>query len=105
MSELTEGSKNGMYGKKHTAESKQKMSINSKGKNAGKKNGMYGKSGNQALNGKHIEMYDENWNLIQVFNAKTAVLQFLNMKGHTQLDKAIKNQTLYKGYYWKQIEK
>ena len=105
MSELTKGSKNGMYGKKHTEESKQKMSINSKGKNAGKKNGMYGKSGNQALNGKPIEMYDENWNLIQVFNAKTAVLQFLNMKGHTQLDKAIKNQTLYKGYYWKQIEK
>ena len=81
------------------------MSINSKGKTLGKKNGMYGKSGNKALNGKRIEMYDESWNLIQTFNAKTAVLQFLNMKGHTQLDKAIKNQTLYKGYYWKQIEK
>ena len=105
MSQITSGSNNGMYGKKHTEESKQKMSINSKGKTAGEKNGMYGKSGNKALNGKQIEMYDENWNLIQVFNAKTAVLQFLGMKGHTQLDKAIKNQTLYKGYYWKQIEK
>ena len=71
----------------------------------GSNNGMYGKSGNKALNGKRIEMYDANWNLIQTFNAKTAVLQFLGMKGHTQLDKAIKNQTLYKGYYWKQIEK
>ena len=105
MSKITSGSNNGMYCKKHTEESKQKMSINSKGKTAGEKNGMYGKSGNKALNGKQIEMYDENWNLIQVFNAKTAVLQFLGMKGHTQLDKAIKNQTLYKGYYWKQIEK
>lgn len=105
MSEKTKGSNNGMYGKKHTEESKQKMSVNSKGKTAGEKNGMYGKSGNQALNGKRIEMYDENWNLVQTFNAKTAVLQFLGMKGHTQLDKAIKNQTLYKGYYWKQIEK
>ena len=105
MSKITSGSNNGMYGKKHTEEAKQKMSINSKGKTAGEKNGMYGKSGNSALNGKRIEMYDENWNLIQVFNAKTAVLQFLGMKGHTQLDKAIKNQTLYKGYYWKQIEK
>lgn len=105
MSQITSGSNNGMYGKKHTEESKQKMSINSKGKTAGDKNGMYGKSGNNALNGKRIEMYDENWNLIQVFNAKTAVLQFLGMKGHTQLDKAIKNQTLYKGYYWKQVEK
>lgn len=105
MSKITSGSNNGMYGKKHTEESKQKMSINSKGKTAGEKNGMYGKSGDNALNGKRIEMYDESWNLIQVFNAKTAVLQFLGMKGHTQLDKAIKNQTLYKGYYWKQIEK
>ena len=105
ISKITSGSNNGMYGKKHTEEAKQKMSINSKGKTAGEKNGMYGKSGNSALNGKRIEMYDENWNLIQVFNAKTAVLQFLGMKGHTQLDKAIKNQTLYKGYYWKQIEK
>ena len=33
MSQLTSGSNNGMYGKKHTEESKQKMSINSKGKN------------------------------------------------------------------------
>jgi hypothetical protein len=105
MSQITSGSNNGMYGKRHTEESKQKMSINSKGKTAGNKNGMYGKSGNNALNGKQIEMYDENWNLIQTFNAKTAVLKFLGMKGHTQLDKAIKNQTLYKGYYWKQIEK
>lgn len=105
MSKLTSGTNNGMYGKKHTEESKQKMSVNSKGKTAGNKNGMYGKSGNNALNGKRIEMYDENWNFIQTFNAKTAVLQFLGMKGHTQLDKAIKNQTLYKGYYWKQVEK
>ena len=105
MSQITSGSNNGMYGKKHTEESKQKMSINSKGKTAGEKNGMYGKSGNNALNGKKIEMYDENWILIQTFNAKTAVLQFLGLKGHAQLDKAIKNQTLYKGYYWKQVEK
>ena len=105
MSQISSGSNNGMYGKKHTEASKQKMSINSKGKTVGEKNGMYGRSGNSALNGKKIEMYDENWNLIQTFNAKTAVLQFLGLKGHTQLDKAIKNQTLYKNYYWKQIEK
>ena len=63
-----------MYGKKHTKESKQKMSINSKGKTSGEKNGMYGKSGDKAINGKKIEMYDENYNLIKIFNAKTAVL-------------------------------
>ena len=105
MSELTTGSNNGMYGKKHSEESKRKMSENSKGKTSGEKNGMYGKSGNNAINGKQIKMYDENHNLIQTLKAKTAVLQFLGLKGHTQLDKAIKNKTLYKGYYWKQIEK
>lgn len=105
MSKLTSGENNGMYGKRHTEESKKKMSINSIGKTAGEKNGMYGKKGNLALNGKKIEMYDENWNLLKTFNAKTAVLDFLDLKGHTQLDKAIKNSTLYKGYYWKQIKK
>lgn len=105
MSQLTKGEKNGMYGKHHTNESKEKMSINSKGKTAGDKNGMHGKKGNNAINGKKIGMYDENDQLIQIFNAKTAVLQFLGLKGHGQLDKAIKEQTLYKGYYWKQIKK
>ena len=81
------------------------MSINSIGKTSGEKNGMYGKKGDKAINGKHIEMYDKDWKLIKTFNAKTAVLQFLNLKGHTQLDKAIKENTLYKGYYWKQIDK
>ena len=83
MSQLTSGKNNGMYGKKHTEEAKQKMSINSKGKTAGEKNGMYGKSGDKALNGKHIEMYDGDWNYIKTFKAKTAVLQFLGLKGHT----------------------
>lgn len=104
MSQLTSGSNNGMYGKKHTEESKQKMSINSKGKNIGEKNGMYGKSKNNAINGKRIAMYDESHSLIQIFNAKTAVLDYLNIKGHTQLNKAIKEHTLYKGYYWELVQ-
>ena len=105
MSFLTKGEKNGMYGKRHSEESKKKMSENRKGKTVGENNGMYGKKGNNAINGKKIEMYDENYNLIQTFNAKTAVLNFLGLKGHTQLDKAIKEGTLYKGYYWKQVKK
>ena len=105
LSELNRGKNNGMYGKHHTIESKQKMSINSIGKTLGDKNGMYGKKGNKAINGKRIAMYDINNNLIQIFNAKTAVLDFLGLKGHTQLDKAIKENILYKGYYWKQINK
>ena len=103
MSIATSGKKNGMYGKHHTEESKKKMSENSKGKTAGEKNGMYGKSKDKALNGKKIAMYDKNMNLIRIFNAKTAVLEFLQMKGHIGLDKAIKEKTLYKGYYWKNL--
>lgn len=105
MSKLTSGKKNGMYGKYHSEESKMKMSVNRKGKTLGEKNGMYGKKGNNAINGKHIAMYDEQENLIQIFNSKTAVLEFLGLKGHAQLDKAIKNYTLYKNYFWKQVDK
>lgn len=105
MSDRMAGEKNGMYGKKHSEESKKLMSEHSIGKTLGEKNGMYGKKGEKALNGKNIAMYNEQWELIKIFPAKTAVLEFLGMKGHTQLDKAIKNQTLYKGYYWKQVAK
>lgn len=100
MSKAVSGEKNGMYGKHHTEESKRKMSENSKGKTSGEKNGMYGKKGQLALNGKKIDMLDENGNIIQTFNAKTAVLEYLNLKGHSGLDKAIKEGTQYKGYYW-----
>jgi group I intron endonuclease len=105
MSEACRGEKNGMYGRHHTEEAKKKMSEHSKGLVAGEKNGMYGKSKDKALNGKWVEMYDENHNYIKTFKAKTAVLDFLQLKGHTDLDKAIKNGTLYKGYYWKQVPK
>ena len=104
MSKATSGEKNGMYGRHHTEESKKKMSKNSIGKTAGEKNGMYGKKGQAALNGKKIEMLDATGKVLQLFNAKTAVLEFLGMKGHTQLDKAIKDGTEYKGYYWRKYE-
>lgn len=102
MSEVTKGKNNGMYGKHHSEESKRKMSENSKGKTSGEKNGMFGKKGDKALNGKKVYMYDENHKLLRTFNAKTGVLEFLGLKGHTQLNRAIREGTLYKGYYWKQ---
>lgn len=105
MSQITSGENNGMYGKRHSKESKEKMSQHSKGLTAGEKNGMYGKSGENAINGKQIAMYDENWNLEQVFNTKQLALDFLNLKGHVSLNKAIKNGSLYRGHYWKQLDK
>ena len=102
MSAVTKGSNNGMYGKKHTEESKHKMSIHHKGKTLGEKNGMYGKSGDKAINGITVKMYDLDGNLEKEFVSKKCALDFLGLKGHTQLDNAIKNHTEYKGHYWEQ---
>ena len=44
---------------------------------------------------------DENWNIIKTFDTKREALEFLNLKGHSQLNRAIRNKTMYKGYYWK----
>ena len=99
---LNQGRNNGMYGKHHSEESKKKMSKNSKGKTSGEKNGMYGKSGEKALNGKKVYMFqdEEHLILIKEFNSVNCVLEFLNLKGHEGLYKAIKNNTIYKNYYW-----
>ena len=89
-------------GRHHSEESKKKMSKNSKGKTSGEKNGMYGKSGEKALNGKKVYMFqdEEHLILIKEFNSVNCVLEFLNLKGHEGLYKAIKNNTIYKNYYW-----
>ena len=105
MSKLTSGKNNGMYGKHHTEESKKKMSQSSIGKCAGEKNGMYGKRGEKALNGKRIGAFDKEDNLIHIFQTKQLALSFLGLKGHVGLDKAIKQQIEYKGYYWKELPK
>lgn len=99
MSEKTSGANNGMYGKKHSEESKRKMSKQSIGKTLGEKNGMYGKKGEQAINGKTVQAFNENGELIHTFNTVGLALKFLNLKGHSGLYKAIKEQTLYKGFY------
>lgn len=115
ISEKYAGEKNPRYGIHLTEETKEKIRKNRDTSYmkteeyrkkmsmavSGEKNGMYGKKGDKAINGKKIAMYDEKHNLIRIFNAKTAVLSFLGLKGHTQLDRAIKEGTLYKGYYWK----
>lgn len=100
MSEKTKGKNNGMYGKHHTEESKRKMSENSKDKTLGEKNGMFGKSRQNAINGKAIIMTDKDGKIIKAFACKLAALDYLGIKGHVSLNKALKNHTEYKGYYW-----
>ncbi len=100
VSKASKGENNGMFGKKHSAEAKNKMSENSLGKVAGNKNGMFGKTGDQAINGQEIKMYDENKNLVRTFQTVGKAKEFLNVVGHASLYKACKNNTMYKGYYW-----
>lgn len=102
ISEVTKGELNGMYGRKHTEESKQKMSENSKGKTAGELNGNFGNIGDKAKNGKKVYKYSdkERTQLIKEYNTVGLALQDLGLKGHTGLNKAIKNGELYKGFYW-----
>lgn len=113
------GSGNPMYGKKktfeseqkriqntdfsayRTAEYRQKMSLAVKGS----KNGNYGNIGEKAKNGKKVCMCNDDWNVIKIFNTKQMVLEFLQIKGHSGLNNAIKNKRKYKGYYWKMFDK
>lgn len=102
ISQVTSGDKNGMFGRHHSNESKKKMSENSKGMTSGDKNGMFGKTGANAINGVHVFMYkDENKkNLIKEFVSVREFQKEFNIKGHTGLDSAVKNNKRYKGYYW-----
>ena len=68
----------------------------------GEKNGNYGNRGEKAKNGKQIIMYDEEYNIIKIFNTKQLALEFLGLKGHNGLNKAIREKTKYKNFYWEQ---
>lgn len=113
------GSGNPMYGKQKSVESERKRIENTDFSSyrteeyrkkmslatSGKKNGNYGNKGEKAKNGKQVCMCDDDWNVIKIFNTKRMVLEFLNIKGHSSLNQAIKNKTKYKGYYWKMFDK
>lgn len=81
-----------------TDEQKARQSKKMKGKLIGDRNGMFGKKGCTAVNGKTIYMYDINFVLVKTFNTKQMALDFLNLKGHTQFNKALKEKTIFKGY-------
>ncbi len=107
MSAVTSGENNGMYGRQHTEETKNKISRNRKNKTSGEKNGMYGMKDEKALNGKKVYQYaDQSMTmLVDEFNSIKCALQYLNLKGHIGLDKALDNGSLYKGFYWSKEKK
>ncbi len=67
----------------------------------GEKNGMYGKKGEDAINGRIVVALDTEGNVIHTFTSVQNALKFLGLKGHSALNKACRNGTKYKGYYWK----
>lgn len=78
-------------------EFKYKMSKVTSGEN----NGMYGLKGAKAPNGQTVYALDEKQNIIHTFVSVREALKYLNIKGHSNLNKACKENSLYKGYYWK----
>ena len=109
------GEDNPFYGKHHSEETKNKLSeimknrdesITEKCVNSLKAyyqthdHCFKGKFGKDSARHKELYQYDENYNLVNVFETKGQAMEFLGIKGHSNLNKAIKNKRLYKGYYW-----
>lgn len=83
-------------GKKHTEKSKMKMSLSRRGE----KHHNFGKRGRESTRHTTIYRYSKDWVLLNKFDTLAETLQFLGLKGHSDLYKSIKNKTIYKGCYW-----
>ena len=82
-------------------ESKRKLSESMKRYLSNKENhNFYGKFGIESAYHIVIYQYDENWKFVCKYGSKKEALARLGLKGHNGFNKAIKNKTLYKGYYW-----
>ena len=94
MSLAVSGEKNGMYGRKHTKESKKKMSESKKGKKTGANNS----------NAKKIAAYKDaaHTQLVQVFDCIQDALKFVNTRSndYSGISKRMKENKPYKGFYW-----
>lgn len=91
----------GMKMKPHSEEAKKKISESRKGKCMGKENGKHKNPG-----GKPVLQYadKEHSILINTYPSMEKALHSIGMIGHTQMVKAIKDNTIYKGYYWSRQE-
>ena len=69
------------------------------------KNGMYGRKGENAINGQTVYMLDDDGNIVKTFISVRLVLEYLGIKGHVGLQKAVQNKSKYHGYYWEKTSK
>jgi NUMOD3 motif len=70
-------------------------------KTSGENNGMYNKKDGAAVNGRMVVAYDQEGNISHEFISVKVALQFLNVIGHTTLNRACRTGELYKGFHWK----
>lgn len=66
---------------------------------------MYGKKGENAVNGQCVQMLDKQNKVVKEFRTVGLAVNYLGLKGHTQLYNACKNGTEYKGYFWRKTER
>jgi len=64
-------------------------------------NPMYGKRCEDAVNGRRVQMCDDQGRVIKEFCSVKMAMEYLGLKGHSQLYDACKNGTKYKGYFWR----
>ncbi len=72
-----------------------------KGNFSGEKNPMYGKKGEKASNGCRVVAMNEAGEVQKVFNTVGQALNFVGIKGHVGLNRAVRDETEWHGYYWK----
>lgn len=88
-------------GRHHSEKTKKKISEIKKQFLSDKKNhNFYGKYEIESPRHCVIYQYSNDWKLIHIFGSKREVLKYLGLKGHTQLNNAIKDKHIYKDYYW-----
>lgn len=88
-------------GQEHAESTKKRLSEVTSGIH----NPMYGKKGENAVNGQCVQMLDKQNKVVKEFRTVGLAVNYLGLKGHTQLYNACKNGTEYKGYFWRKTER
>jgi group I intron endonuclease len=100
LSSIYSGDKNPMYGKTLSEDEKQIRSLRMKGKN----NPRYGKVGIDNPRSKKInQIYIFDKSIIATFESIRLAAKSINVS-HSSINKAIKNKTKCKNYYWSYVD-
>ena len=95
---------NGNFGHRWTAAQRRALSElrRANGRSRGVLNGMHGRRGERAVNGQRLCMRTPAGRLERVFATKQLAMEFLGIRGHVQLNRAIANRLVFRGHLWTQ---